>query len=239
MLVVLVWFLFPFLMTGPAFDPSSADPHWWWIDLLLVFQFGILHSLLLYPATRHRLEESVIFDPLYGCFFTMTTCVSLLTLIFCWRVCPVVVYRLEGWAGLAMNALYALSWVGLLYTLGLTGYGFQTGWSPFWGWFSQGKPARRRFQIHGAYRWLRHPVYLAFLGQIWLTSQMTLDRLMLALLFTGYIFLGSHLKDRRLEYYLGDIYREYSAQVPGYPFFPGPLGKVPRRGDVLVEMIDR
>ncbi len=133
-----------------------------------------------------------------------------------------------------MNTLYVLSWVGLLYTLGLTGYGFQTGWTPFWGWFSQGQPPRRRFEVPGAYRWMRHPVYLAFLGQIWLTSQMTIDRLLMALILTGYVFLGSYLKDRRLEHYLGDTYREYSARVPGYPFFLGPLGKIPLPGKELV-----
>lgn len=227
MLVILVWFLFPFLMKGPDPDPSRYDPNWWWINALLVLQFGFSHSFLLHPTTRRRLEKSVIFGPLYGCFFTLATCVSLLTLIFSWRDCPIVLYRLQGWAELAMNSVYVLSWGALLYTLGLTGYGFQTGWTPFWGWFSQGQPPRRRFEVPGAYRWLRHPVYLAFLSQIWLTSQMTVDRLMMSLLFTVYIFLGSHLKDRRLEYFLGETYRDYSARVPGYPFFPGPLGKVP------------
>ncbi len=224
-LVVLVWFLFPFLMSGLEPDPSHPDPHWWWIDLLLVLQFSISHSLLLYPAVRQRLEKSMIFGPLYGCFFTLATSVSLLVLIFCWRASPMVLYRLEGGAGLAMNTAYVLSWGALLYTLGLTGYGFQTGWTPFWGWFTQGRPPRRHFEVPGAYRLLRHPVYLAFLGQVWLSSQMTVDRLLLSLLFTGYIFLGSYLKDRRMEHYLGDTYRAYSARVPGYPFFPGPLGK--------------
>jgi protein-S-isoprenylcysteine O-methyltransferase Ste14 len=224
MLLVLICYLFPFLMAGPQ-PESSSDPDWWWIDLLLIVQFVVPHSLLLHPTVRHRLEKSVVFGPLYGCFFTLVTSVSLLALIFFWRGSPVLIYRLEGWAGLAMNTAYVLSWGALLYTLGLTGYGFQTGWAPFWGWFSEGRPPRRQFEVPGAYRWLRHPVYFAFLGQVWLTSQMTLDRLLLSSLFTVYIFLGSYLKDRRLEYYLGDTYREYSARVPGYPFFPGPLGK--------------
>src|SRR5262249_3466045 len=47
-------------------------------------------------------------------------------------------------------------------------------------------------------------------------------------LWTVYILVGSHLKDRRLLFYLGDVYRRYQARVPGYPLVPfGPLGKVP------------
>lgn len=225
LLVVLVWYLFPFL--GGWHEPTGSIPagNWWWCDLLLVAQFGVLHSLLLRPGTRQRLER-IIPSPLYGCFYTTVTCASLLLLVLTWQVYPVVIYHLEGWARGVVCTAYVLSWVALIYTLSLTGLGFQTGWTPLWGWLRHGKPPRRAFEIRGAYRWLRHPVYLSFLGQIWFTPQMSIDRLLLSLLFTGYIFLGSYFKDQRLLYYLGDTYRAYQAQVTGYPLGFGPLGRV-------------
>jgi hypothetical protein len=230
LLVLLVWYLFPFLAGWQEGDSRAGRPYeqadWWWLDLLLVFQFGLLHSLLLYPGARNRLEK-VIPSPLYGCFYTSATSVSLLLLILCWRGSPLVCYRLEGAARTVMQVAYVLSWVALVYTLSLTGIGFQTGWTPFWGWLRRGRPPRRGFEVRGAYRWIRHPVYFSFLGQVWLTPLMTADRLLLSVLFTGYIFLGSYLKDRRLLYYLGDTYREYQARVPGYPLGFGPMGRVP------------
>ena len=40
--------------------------------------------------------------------------------------------------------------------------------------------------------------------------------------------MGSYLKDLRLTFYLGDVYREYASRVAGYPgVFFGPLGKWP------------
>jgi len=225
LLAVTVWFLYPFLAGGSEPDLTRHDPQWWWIDLLLIAQFGVLHSLLLRPAVRNRLER-LIPSPIYGCCYTIVTCGSLLLLVLAWRVEPVVCVRLEGWANTAVRTAYVLSWVGLLYSLSLTGYGYQTGWTPFWGWLRHGQPPRRTFAIRGAYHWLRHPVYLSFLGQIWFTPLMTVDRLLLTLLLTVYIFLGSYFKDRRLQYFLGDTYRDYQARVPGYPFFPGPLGRV-------------
>ncbi|HWG46437.1 MAG TPA: hypothetical protein VN688_26990 [Gemmataceae bacterium] len=225
LLIVTVWFLFPFLMDGRGIAEAVAVPRWWVADTLLALQFGFGHSLLLLPPVRQRLEHLVP-RPLYGCFFTTITCLSLLVLILTWQPSGVFVYRLEGWAGVAMRGAYGLSWVGLLYTLGLTGYGWQTGWTPFWAWLRGRQPPPRRFTIHGAYHVMRHPVYLAFLGQVWLTPVMTLDRLLLTTIFTGYIFLGSYLKDRRLLFYLGDTYRDYQARVPGYPLFPAPLGRV-------------
>jgi protein-S-isoprenylcysteine O-methyltransferase Ste14 len=226
LLVVTVLHLFPFLLGGqPA--AGRAAPAWWWCDALLVVQFGLGHSALLLPAVRGRIER-LLPGALYGCFFTVVTCLSLLLLIRCWRPCPVDVWRLEGWAGTAMCSAYLLSWGALLYSLSLSGFGFQTGWTPFWAWLRGRQPPRRRFEVRGAYQLLRHPVYLSFMGQVWLTPAMTLDRALLAGLLTVYLFLGSYLKDRRLVFYLGDVYRRYQARVPGYPFFTfGPLGRVP------------
>ena len=68
----------------------------------------------------------------------------------------------------------------------------------------------------------------SFLRLIWFTPIVTLDRLGLIVVWSGYIFLGSVLKDRRLLFFLGDLYRSYQARVPGYPGMPiGPLARVP------------
>jgi protein-S-isoprenylcysteine O-methyltransferase Ste14 len=226
LLVVTVWFLFPFLMGGQEVDGACAVPHWWAMDSVLVAQFGLLHSLLLLPAVRNRLE-TLIPGRLYGCFFTLTTCVSLLLLILAWETSPIVLWQFTGPGTLAMHLAYVLCWVALLYSLSLSGFGFQTGWTPFWAWVRDEKTPRRVFEVRGAYRFLRHPVYLSFMGQVWCTPVMTLDRALLTGLLTAYIFLGSYLKDRRLLLYLGDVYRDYQARVPGYPVVGlGPLGRV-------------
>jgi protein-S-isoprenylcysteine O-methyltransferase Ste14 len=242
-LVVTVRYLFPFLQ---GFTPPSStydSPYWWLIDSLLVLQFGVPHSLLLTPFMRDRLER-VLPCALHGCLFCLTTCLSLLLLIFAWQRTPVVVWQLEGWAAWPACVAYFLSWAGLFYSLSLTGYGWQTGWTPFWAWF-RGLPAPPRpspvstlsqggekTKDHGAYRWLRHPVYLAFLGQIWMTPMATLDRVLMMALLTVYVAVGSCLKDQRLLFYLGDRYRSYQARVPGYPVVGfGALGRIHWRGE--------
>jgi protein-S-isoprenylcysteine O-methyltransferase Ste14 len=215
-LAVLVLFLFPFLQ-GMASPPAADDgPSWWLLDGLLAVQFGVLHSLLLLPAMRKRLERFIP-SPLYGCVFCLTTCLSLLLVMACWQRSAVVVWRLNGWTAWPVEAVYLLSWCGLAYTLSLTGYGWQTGWTPFWSWFRGRQTPRRKFEERGPYRVLRHPVYLCFLGLIWCTPTATLDRALLIGVWTAYVAVGSWLKDRRLEFYLGEVYRRYRARVPGYP----------------------
>ena len=50
-----------------------------------------------------------------------------------------------------------------------------------------------------------------------LVPVMTVDRLLLAIGFTVYVYAGSYAKDRRLLRLVGDEYRRYMAEVPGFP----------------------
>jgi protein-S-isoprenylcysteine O-methyltransferase Ste14 len=200
---------------------------WYGLDLLLALQFAILHSLLLLPVLRRRWKQ-LIPPPQYGCFFCTAACCSLLLAIELWQPSDLVVWQLTGVASMAVSVAFLLTWVGLIYSLSLTGLGWQTGWTPWWAWVRNRPLERKWTEPPGAYRLLRHPIYLSFLGLLWLTPVVTLDRLVLACMWTVYIFLGSYLKDRRLLYYAGEAYRRYQARVPGYPFIPfGPLGRVP------------
>jgi len=91
----------------------------------------------------------------------------------------------------------------------------------------------RPFVAQGVYRFLRHPVYLSFLGLVWFVPVVTLDRAVLIAVWTVYISIGSVLKDRRLLFYLGHEYRRYQSAVPGYPGMPiGPLARIPLASDV-------
>lgn len=238
LLAVTVWFLFPFLMDSSALG-RDASAAWWGWDILLVLLFGVSHSVLLYPAVRDWLE-TYFPGALHGVFFTVVTCLSLLLLIFTWQPSGVELWRWEGLPRYAIGTAYLASWAALLYTVSLTGAGFQTGWTPFWAWLREQPRPRRRFEVRRAYRWLRHPVYLSFLGLIWFTPTMTLDRAMFTALMTGYVFLGSYLKDRRLLFYLGEVYRDYQARVPGYPVIGlGPLGRVPAApAESIAEAVD-
>ena len=66
-----------------------------------------------------------------------------------------------------------------------------------------------------------------FLLIAWITPVMTTAHLLLSVGLTVYIVIGSWLKDRRLTLYIGDEYRAYMAEVPGFPLVRfGPLGVV-------------
>ncbi len=132
----------------------------------------------------------------------------------------------HGSPGRGLDAGYIASWLALFYSLSLTGLGYQTGLKEWLHWIRRQPLPRRDFTPRGAYFWLRHPVYLSFLGLLWFTPTMTLDHALLTAIWTAYIFLGSWLKDLRLAHYLGEPYLVYAARVPGYPGMTvGPLSR--------------
>ncbi len=220
-----VWRLY-FFMAGhePRLSPGTHAT-----NLLLAAQFGISHSLLLHRRTREALSRWIS-SAFYGCFFCVVTCVSLLATIWAWHESDVVCVRLTGAGESIVRGLFLASWAALFYSLALSGLGYQTGLTPWWNWVRRRPAARRSFEEKSLYRFLRHPIYLSFLGLVWFTPIVTMDRALLIGAWTVYIAVGSVLKDRRLLFYVGDTYRDYMARVPGYPLIPfGPLSRVSAR----------
>jgi len=78
--------------------------------------------------------------------------------------------------------------------------------------------------VFGLYRWVRHPLYFWGLVFIWLTPQMTVNRLALFVVLSIYLYVGTFFEERRLVREYGDGYREYQRQVPRLIPWRGPVG---------------
>jgi protein-S-isoprenylcysteine O-methyltransferase Ste14 len=216
-----VYFLFLFLRDLPG-RPANR---WLAVDCLLALQFAIVHSMLLLPRSRSALSR-IVPSQFYGSLFSIATCLGLWLMFSNWQSSPALVWNSSGFSRIAINAGFYASWISLIYSLKLVGLGYQTGLSQWLYWVRGEKLPRRAFVERSVYRWMRHPVYLSFLGLIWFAPRMTADHAVLTGVWTIYIFVGSYLKDQRLAFYLGETYLEYASRVPGYPgIVVGPLGK--------------
>lgn len=206
-------------------DGASVSVHRPWLNLFLALFFAWPHSLLLVPSIQKRIKTWIP-GGLMGCVHCFMTCVSLLCMFALWTRTEGGLWHLTGSAAIAMQIGFYGSWLALFYSLYLTGLGYQTGLTQWLYWARKVKPPRREFVQRGAYKWLRHPVYLSFLGLIWFTPDMTWDHVILTVVWTIYIFVGSYAKDRRLLHFIGEAYTEYARKVPGYPLIGfGPLGR--------------
>jgi methanethiol S-methyltransferase len=68
--------------------------------------------------------------------------------------------------------------------------------------------------IRGPYRWVRHPLYTSCLLAIWAVSDITADRLLYNIMWTGWIIVGAMLEERDLVAAFGAAYQAYRARVP-------------------------
>jgi protein-S-isoprenylcysteine O-methyltransferase Ste14 len=220
--LVTVWYLFWFLRDGSI---SERHGNWLLFDSALAVFFAVSHSTMLVPASRRYLSRWIP-TAFYDSVFCVVTCLSLLLLFFAWRTSETALWHFTGWIESVTLVGFYACWGALFYSLSLTGMGYQNGWTPFYYWLRREPPPRREFKPRGAYKLIRHPVYLSFLGLVWFTPRMTLDHAALTAIWTGYIFYGSFLKDRRLERFVGESYKRYESEVPGYPLVPfGPLAR--------------
>ena len=68
--------------------------------------------------------------------------------------------------------------------------------------------------VDGVYAFVRHPLYSAGLVFIWLTPEMTLNRLVLWVVFSIYIVIGAYFEERKLLRDFGEEYAAYKARTP-------------------------
>lgn len=220
----LMWFLQLDTLVGHAL---GGGPDAVATDLLLIILFAVPHSILLAPPGR-RILGRIMPQQLSGVVFCWVSCLSLWLLMVCWRPIGQELWHADGMAQAAVLAAAALGWLLLGYSMLLSGFGWQTGLTPFLAWRRGAADPPRRFERRSLYRYIRHPIYVSFLLVSWLVPVMTVDHLILAIGFTIYIYAGSWAKDRRLLRYVGDSYRTYMAEVPGFPLIGiGPLRRVP------------
>jgi methanethiol S-methyltransferase len=214
--------LFAFLRHGG----THPSPNWLGIDCLLATGFAVPHSVLLVPPIQKWIK-SWMPAGLLGCLHCSVTCIALLILFRYWGTHSTTLWKATGFAETAILCGFYGSWIALFYSLYITGMGYQTGFTQWRYWLLQTRPPQREFVERGAYRWMRHPIYMSFLGLIWFTPTMTLDHAVLTLLWTIYIYAGSYFKDKRMMRFVGPPYQEYAMRVTGLPFIGiGPLRRI-------------
>ena len=107
----------------------------------------------------------------------------------------------QGIAAIAMIA--AVMQTGLWEFVGLSQF------SPYYG---ETKPSG--LINDGLYAYVRHPIYLAALVFIWLSPEMTLNRLVLWAVLSIYIVIGAYFEERKLLREFGSEYADYKARTP-------------------------
>lgn len=206
------------MWTGMTAAPGTMPAPWGWaVNLLLLLQFPVAHSLLLTERGRRLLARPA--PPGMGATLAVTTyalvaSVQLLALFALWTPSGVVWWRAEGAALWALAALHAGAWALLAKASWDAGAEVQSG---LLGWLSLARGARPRFPpmpVTGTFRAIRQPIYLGFALTTWTVPVWTPDQLLLASVLTAYCALGPLAKERRFARAFGPDWAAYRARTP-------------------------
>jgi protein-S-isoprenylcysteine O-methyltransferase Ste14 len=185
-----------------------------WLILLAVCLYGLLHSLLASLTAKAHTRQWIgpVTDRWFRLAYNFIAAITLLPILFLPILIPDrEIYTIPfPWVIITL-AIQVLAVFALI--VGLR----QTGLSAFLGLRQLLLPEDTtppRLVIDGLYRYVRHPLYTAGLLIIWLLPILSWNLLALNLGLTAYIFIGAHFEEQKLLREFGEAYAEYRNHTP-------------------------
>jgi protein-S-isoprenylcysteine O-methyltransferase Ste14 len=212
----LFWFLFAIsglavagfgpIQTGSA---TSAIA----VNLLLVFQFGVSHSIMARSRFKAWIKQHI---PAYAerSTFVLVAGISMALCVWNWQTIPGTAWEITNTG--AITALWVLNLFGIGYLLAssfITNHFELFGLRQVWLNFRNIAYTPLEFKQQWMYRYSRHPMMLGLLIVFWCMPVMSVTRLVIALMMTAYIFIGVYFEERSLVEEFGENYEQYRKNI--------------------------
>ncbi len=193
------------------------QPWAWFVNVLLILQFPLLHSVLLTKQGGKLLTRLV--PGLHGATLSTTTyaliaSLQLLALFALWTPSGIIWWQAEGAVFWVICTAYAAAWLLLLKASFDAGAEVQSGALGWMSLMARIKPRFPDMPTRGLFRVMRQPIYVAFALTLWTVPVWTPDQLLLAASYTAYCLLAPRLKERRFAVRYGARFERYRATVP-------------------------
>lgn len=205
-----------FLFFGPfgSDKAQSTWTNWWATDTLLSTLFFIQHSTMVRRGLRSRLAGWVP-EYCHGAIFTISSALALGTVMAFWQPSGIELFAIHGPGRWLMHLIFFAALVGLGWGAWALSSFDPLGTGPIKAHIEGRLRAEPTpFSIRGPYLWVRHPLYFFVLILLWFRPDLTADRLLFNLLWSGWIYLGTVMEEKDLVSEFGDLYRRYQVEVP-------------------------
>lgn len=183
------------------------------INIGLVLVFALQHTIMARRGFKRWLAR---FFPaaLERATFVLMSGIAMGSLVFFWQDIPGNAWRVDNVA--ATYTLYGAYALGIVYVLACSFvtnhfelFGLRQAWL-----YAMDKPyTPLPFKQVWMYKYSRHPMMLGILMILWSSPDMSITRLIMAVLLTGYVFTGIRFEERGLIQEFGDKYRDYQKQI--------------------------
>ena len=196
--------------SGPEMPAGQALA----INAFLLGVFAVQHSVMARPWFK-RAWTRVIPPVAERSTYVLFASLAMALLFWQWRPMGGVVWGVSDPAArLAIWAVYGLGWLLLLIATFLINHFDLFGLRQVYLHLVGRRYTGLQFRTPGFYRYVRHPIYVAWLCIFWATPEMTTAHLVFAIATTGYILMAIPWEERDLIRMHGEVYRVYREQVP-------------------------
>jgi hypothetical protein len=184
-----------------------------WFDAALAALFFVQHSVMVRRPFRKRF--CAYLPPEYvNAFYSMASGITLGVVMVLWQRSGDLVLIVDGVWRWLLRFVFFGSAAGFYWGTRALGVFDPFGTSPILRRLRGREPVSIPFVAKGPYRWVRHPLYLCMILMIWSCPDLSVDRLLFNLLWSGWIWIGCRLEERDLLLEFGQAYQNYQAQVP-------------------------
>jgi protein-S-isoprenylcysteine O-methyltransferase Ste14 len=224
---LLLFCVFLFLGHFVGVDLGLSDVTALGFDAALCFAFFFQHSGMVRKSFQRKVG-AVFPGHYFGALYAITSGIVLLLLLLLWQPTHLILFCAHGPLRWILRGAFLLAILGFVWSVRSLSSFDVFGVRPIRAKIYAKTPKAPPLTIRGPYRWVRHPQYFLFLVLVWSHPDLTADRLLLNILWTIWIFLGSVLEERDLASEFGAPYRDYQKQVP--MLLPVRLPKRTRQG---------
>ena len=183
------------------------------IDLLLLTLFAVQHSVMARPAFK-AVWTRIIPAAAERSTYVLFSSLALIALFRFWQPLGGQVWSLESTLGqVLMYGGFAFGWALVLYSTFLINhldlFGLRQVWLEL-----RGEPyTSLAFKVPGAYRLVRHPLYVGWFFAFWCTPNMSVTHLLFAVVSTAYILAAISFEEHDLLAAHPE-YADYRRRVP-------------------------
>lgn len=183
------------------------------LNTLLSLAFFLQHSGMVRRGFRRRLDRLI--PPHYqGSVYTIISGLVLFVLLVFWQGSENMLLDVQGMPGIIMRGFFFLAILGTCWGMWALHSVDMFGMDAVIKNQKDEQTVPKPFAVQGPYRWVRHPLYMFTIVLFWSCPVITVDRLLLNVLWTIWIVIGTVLEERELISDFGDDYRDYQAKVP-------------------------
>jgi methanethiol S-methyltransferase len=199
-------------------DDGAVTPAWLAVavDAALLSLFALQHSVMARPWFKRRWTRLVPAAVERSTYVVATgLVVGLLTWL--WRPLPAEVWSVgTGWLRYGLWAVHGLGWVVVVASTFAVGHFDMAGLRQVLARARGVDHVEPAFGRRFGYGLVRHPMMVGFFIAFWATPDMSVGRLLFAVVASAYILVGVRLEEADMTRWLGAAYERYAREVPRF-----------------------